>query len=262
MKTFRPKRSNRCSHAAAEVDSKSYRKAMLGVSQAPEDVQTTKLSLKGCDLVNTYVRDDISFWEKGRIFQEQSLKRPMSEIGRLNNANDKFVLNSIVKGLRAAIKRNRIPAVVTIAGSNRTPHDFAIWPTPGALIKKTPVNCLHWMNTPKRGNAIFWSRELNGSRAWPKKRIDKALGLARFAEKIDGSSWLAVATRATSNDDNLLCRWIPQHDVMSYYANGACIPAQALFLYPFAQYNATERRFDITPELLAKILGLENAVAS
>ena len=185
----------------------------------------------------------------------------MSEIGRLNNANGKFVINCVVKGLCAAIKRDNIPAVVIIAGPKRPPHDLAIWPRTGALIKKPPVNCLHWTNTPKRSNAIFWSRELNGSRAWPKRRVDKALGLARFAEKLDGSSWLAVATRATSNGANLLCRWIPQHDVMSYYTSGACIPAEALFRYPSAPYNADERRFDIAPELLAEILGLKSGVA-
>ncbi len=186
----------------------------------------------------------------------------MSEIGRMNNYNSKATMNSIVKGLNVAIERYKVPAIVAVTGSKRAPHDFVIWPLPGALIRKTPINCLHWTNTPKRSNAIFWSRELNGWRAYPQQRLDKVLGLARFADRVEGQSWLAIATRATSLDGCMLCRWIPQPDVMNFYNRGASLPASALFQYHAAPYNSKERRFEISPELLATILGFKTGVAT
>lgn len=199
---------------------------------------------------------------EGSPVKETPLNRPMSEIGRLNNANSKATIQAIVKGLRAAIERYKVPAVVAVAASKRAPHDLAIWPRPGALIRKTPVDCLHWTNTPKRSDALFFSREFNGWRAWPKQRADNVLGLARFADKVEGKSWIAIATKATSIDDNLLCRWMPQPDVMNFYARGASIPADALFMYPAAPWDSKNKRFDISPELLSTILGIKPGVAS
>ncbi len=194
-------------------------------------------------------------------FKETPLSRPMSEIGRLNNANSKATIQAVVKGLRAAIERYKVPAVVSVSVSKRAPHDLAIWPRPGSLIRKTPIDCIHWTNTPKRSDALFFSREFNGWRAWPKQRPDNVLGLARFADEVGGQSWVAIATRATSIDGNLLCRWIPQPDVMSFYVRGASIPADALFMYPAAPWDAKNRRFDIGPELLAQILGVKGVAA-
>ena len=91
--------------------------------------------------------------------------------------------------------------------------------------------------------------------------MDKALGLARFADKVEGQSWLAIATRATSIDGDMRCRWIPQTDVMNFYNRGASLPASALFQYPAASYNAKERLFEVGPELLATILGLKTGAA-
>ncbi len=200
--------------------------------------------------------------QKDSVVQESCLNRPMSEIGRMNNENSKATINSVARGLRAAIKRFKVPAIVAVTSSKRAPHDLVIWPIPGALIRKTPINCLHWTNTPKRSNAIFWSRELNGSRAWPKQRVDKVLGLARFADRIEGRAWLAIATRATSADGDMLCRWVPRDAFMSYRVKGASMPALAFFQYPAAPYNSKERRFEISAELLAQILGCETGVAS
>ena len=95
--------------------------------------------------MNTRTMNDINFWgtrvQNGNVLQEYSLMRPMSEIGRMNYENSKATINSIVKGLRAAIEHCKVPAIVAVASSKRAPHDLAIWPRPGALIRKTPV---HW----------------------------------------------------------------------------------------------------------------------
>lgn len=219
--------------------------------------------------MSTCIRDDISLWgkrlQKGSILQECSLKRPMPEIGRLNNANSKLVINGVIKGLRTAVKHYNVPAIVAVATSKRVPYDLTIWPKPGALFNPTPINTIHWTNTPKRSNAIFWSRELNGWRAWPKQQTDKALGLARFANEVatqkQGQSWLAIATRATSQDGRLLCRWLPQSDVMDFHTKGAGIPAEALYLYPAAAWDSKNKQFNISSELLAQILGVKGVAS-
>ena len=117
-------------------------------------------------------------------------------------------------------------------------------------------------NTPKRSNAIFFSREFSGFRAWPEQRDDKAFGLARFANKVEGMSWIAIATRATSIDGDMLCRWVPQPDFMNFYNRGASLPSSALFQCPAAPYNVRDRRFEISSELLAAILGFRQGVAA
>lgn len=200
--------------------------------------------------------------QKGSIVRERSLNRPMSEIGRMNNDNSKATIDSVVKGLLAAISRYKVPAVVAVAASKRSKHDLAIWPRPGALIRKTPIDCIHWTNTFKRSNALFFSREFNGWRAWPQYRADNLLGITKLADDIGGQAWVAIATRATSADSSLLCRWIPQPDLMNYYVRGASIPAVALFGYPAAPWDAKNKRFDVSAELLATILGMKPGVAA
>jgi hypothetical protein len=53
-------------------------------------------------------------------------------------------------------------------------------------------------------------------------------------------SWIAIAKRATSEDGDMLCRWVPQPDFMSFYNRGASPPASALFQYPPAPHNAED----------------------
>lgn len=74
-------------------------------------------------------------------------------------------------------------------------------------------------------------------------------------------AWAAVTTTA-SDDEGLQCRWAPLQDVMAFYARRPDLPLGYLLTCDATVYDETTRRFKITPELLAKILGGAKGVAS
>jgi hypothetical protein len=236
-----------------------------GFTRPPDDIQTTASYEKRVIYMSSSVDEfNINFSQaKGldrQVIREFSLNLPMSYIGRLNVQNAKRNVNDLARSLEFAVARDKIPARIAIASNVRAVYDVMIWPSPGATFSKIPINAMFWTNTKSRNDAVYWSREMNGWRAWPRRGSDKFIGLARFADEVapnnEGQSWLAVSTRATSADGSLLCRWVPQTELMSLYVSGPKLPADILANYPAAKWDNKKRRFDINPELLRLILRL------
>jgi hypothetical protein len=192
--------------------------------------------------------------------------RSMSIIGRQNVKNAQWAINALAWSLNYAVKKYGIPATVSHFLSPRYPFDLAIRPLPGAMFRSTGINSLFWTNTPNRHDALYWSREFSGWRLHPIGKPDKALSLAQWVDLQEphgqAHAWAAVATTATSDDGSLLCRWAPLNAVMAFYACRPDLPLGYLLTCDATVYDETTRRFEIAPELLAKVLGVPKGVAS
>jgi hypothetical protein len=223
--------------------------------------------------MNTDIKSYLEFFrdkraDKGACINHDDLgcRRSMSEIGRQNVKNSQWAINALSRSLNFAIREYGIPATVSHFLSPRYPYDLAIRPLPGAMFKPTGINSLFWTNTPNRHDALYWSREFSGWRLYPVGKPDKALGLARWVDSLDpydqAHAWAAVTTRATSDEGGLLCRWAPFNVVMQFYARRPDLPLAYLLTCDSTIYDAQTKRFEIGPDLLAKILGIPMGVAS
>lgn len=186
--------------------------------------------------------------------------RPMSEIGRMNNQNARWAIDVLARSLRHAIEEFEIPATVSHFLTARYPYDIAIRPVwPASKFGPIGINSIYWTNTPARSDAMYWSREFNGWRCRPFDRPDKALSLARWVDIADSPAhaWLAISTRSTSPDGALCCRWVPLATVMDWYIVGPSIPRVVLANCPGAPYDTRTKRFNLTADLLAQILGVK-----
>lgn len=215
--------------------------------------------------MNTSLGSYFNF-SKGKVIANgPSIDRPMSIIGRQNVENAKWAINALARSLNHAVKEYDIPATVSHFLSPRYPYDLAIRPLPGAIFRPVGVNSLFWTKTEARGDALFWSREFNGWRSWPREQPDKVMSLTRWVNLQDpygqATAWLAITTKATSDEGNLLCRWAPMSHVAQIYARQASLPLAYLATCPSMVYDAKAKRFVTSPELLAEILGVKGVAS-
>lgn len=214
---------------------------------------------------------DTSIYQYLRFSEEEIAKiepiidRSMSIIGRQNVDNSKWAINTLARSLTYGVKKYGIPATVSYFLSPRYSYDLVIRPLPGAILPSTGINSLFWTNTENRRNALYWSREFNGWRSWPREKPDKAMSLGRWVDLKDphgqAKAWLAVTTRATSDDGSLLCCWAPMPEVMQFYVQQPKLPVAYLATCPKMTYDTSAKRFDISPELLGAILGVRGWAA-
>jgi hypothetical protein len=186
--------------------------------------------------------------------------------GRRNLENAKWAIEALGKSLRAAVKEYEIPATVTHFLNGRYPYDLVVRPfLPGASFGPTGINSIFWTNTEHRNDALYWSREFEGFRLHPRYRPDKALGLARWMAIEDpyreAQAWLAVVTRAISPDGSFVCSWAPMADVMGFYARQPSLPAAYLATCLQTPYDAKSKKFIITADAMAAILGVKGVAA-
>jgi len=257
---------NRSSGAAA-MYSHRYRNAVSGVVQTPgnESKKTTSPDLKERDLMSTSVLSYFKLARENRAKKVPNIDRPMSIIGRQNVEHAKWAIDTLARTLVHAFKQYDIPGTVSHFLNARNPFDLAIRPLPGAMFRPIGINSVYWTNTKHRSNALFWSREFNGSRAWHAARPDKVQDLGRWVDLQDpygrSKAWVAVTTRAASVDGCLCCHWVPQRGIMQYHAMQPSLPLSYLASCEATAYDATTKRFDISPEMIAKILGVKGWAA-
>lgn len=137
------------------------------------------------------------------IRREPLTGQPMSVQGRRNVENAHWAIKAINRSLNAAVEEYKIPATVTHFLNGKYPYDLVVRPfLPGTRFGPAGINSMFWTNTKHRGDAIYWSREFEGFRLYPKYRPDKILGLARWMSiedpYKDALAWLAVVSRAVS----------------------------------------------------------------
>jgi len=215
--------------------------------------------------MNTDIRRYLKFTEEKSRKKKASIDRSMSIIGRQNIEHAQWAIDTLARTLANAIKEYGIPGTVSHTLNARNPFDLAIRPLPCAMFGSIGINSVYWTNTENRGDALFWSREFNGSRAWHTARPDKALDLSRWVDLQDpygrSKAWVAVTTKAASTDGSLLCHWVPQRGIMQYHAMQPSLPLSYLASCEAIAYDAKTKRFDISPEMIAKILGVKGWAA-
>jgi len=202
----------------------------------------------------------INFTGDKPIVKEPCIGLPMSVIGKQNAEHAKWAINALARTLTLAIKEYSIPATVGRFLSPRYPYDLIIRPLPGAIFNPIGINSVFWTNTKSRNDALYWSREFNGSRSWPRKNPDRAMSLDRWINLQrpygQAQAWLAVTTREISETSSLLCVWAPMSEVMQLHAMMPRLPATYLSTCPTMAYDTKTECFDISQELLGMILGV------
>jgi hypothetical protein len=207
----------------------------------------------------------INFAGDKPVVKEPSIGLSMPIIGKQNAEHAKWAINAIARTLTSAVKEYNIPATVGHFLSPRYPYDLIIRPLPGAIFKPAGINSVFWTNTTSRKDALYWSREFNGWRSWPRKNPDKAMSLDRWIDLQrpyeQAQAWLAVTTRAISETGSLFCCWAPMSEVMQLHALLPKLPATYLATCPTMAYDTKTECFDISPELLGMILGVKGWAA-
>jgi len=202
----------------------------------------------------------INFTGDKPVLEEPNIGLPMSIIGRQNAEHAKWAINVLARTLTSAIKEYCIPATVRRFLSPRYPYDLIVRPLTGATFKPVGINSVFWTNTKNRKNALYWSREFNGSRSWARRNPDRAMCLDRWMKHQhpyeQPQAWLAVTTRAMSETSSFLCCLAPMSEVMQLHALLPKLPAVYLATCPMMEYDAYNKCFDIDPELLGMILGV------
>ena len=253
---------NRSSEAAA-MYSYRYRNAVSGVVQTPgnESKKTTSPDLKERDLMSTSVLTYFKLAKENRVKKVPNIDHSMSIIGRQNIEHAQWAIGTLVRTLTHAVKEYGIPGTVSHTLNARNPFDLVIRPLPGAMFSSIGVNSVYWTNTQSRSNALFRSREFNGSRA----QIDKVISLSRWADLQDpyrrAKAWVAVTTRAASVDGSLCCHWVPQEDIVRYYSRQPSLPLAYLASCEATAYDEKTKEFDVSPEMIAEILGVKGWAA-
>lgn len=200
------------------------------------------------------------------IRREPLTGQPMSVQGRRNVENAHWAIKAINRSLNAAVEEYKIPATVTHFLNGKYPYDLVVRPfLPGTRFGPAGINSMFWTNTKHRGDAIYWSREFEGFRLYPKYRPDKILGLARWMSiedpYKDALAWLAVVSRAVSPNGDFSCSWIPMPELMNIYVRQAGLPAAYLATCMQSPYDQKTKRFIISSDAMARILGIKGVAA-
>lgn len=207
----------------------------------------------------------INFTGDKSVAKEPCIDLPMSIIGKQNAKHAKWAINVLARTLTSALKEYGIPATVGHFLSPRYPYDLIIRPLPGAIFKPIGINSVFWTNTTNRKDALYWSREFNGWRSWPRKNPDRAMSLDQWIDLQrpyeQAQAWLAVTTRAISETGSLFCCWAPMSEVMQLHAMQPKLPATYLATCPTMAYDTKTESFNISPELLEMILGVKGWAA-
>jgi len=187
----------------------------------------------------------------------------MRVIGRMNNQNARWAIDALARSLTHAVKELGIPATVSHSLNPVYPWDVAIRPLPGARFGSVSINSMYWTKTDARGDGgIYFCREMNGWRAWPGNRPDRVVYQRQWI--LDDRDpygqrrgWLCVVTRALAPDGAVWARWVPMSEVWDWYNRGPSIPLGVIAGSPSVRYNEKTKRFELTSDLLATVLGVK-----